>query len=952
MGQTERDDEWRLASDEPVDGPGTDPDPAGLIDALPEPVYVIDRRGQFRDCNERFYTEFGYTDEELAAMDPIELVDSADRDRARTACNHVARGEEVEQELRLVTSDGDRRLCGITHAPLTDDDGEVWGAVVTVCESSVHNEHERDHELYERLIETVGDGVYVLDEDRKLQRVNDGLVEMTGYERGELLGMHITEIVPDETVAEAKRRLLQRADDEDAVVTMEGQVMRDDGTTLPVESRFSFWETEQRTIGLVRDISERKDRETLLERLHEGVGELMTAKTVEAVAETATHVARRQFGFAKAGVRLLTDDDRLVLTALDLGDGLAETSYPDYAVGEGFVGRAYERGETVVYDDLGAVETEFEYDPIQSVMLLPIEGYGIVSIAATEPAAFDETDRDLARLFAAGVESAFQRADREQQLRERKQELQLYETLIETMSDSVYATDADHRITMVNEATLELTGLSHEEIIGRDIREFLDPADVEEATRQQREMLKGDREFGRTAGTIRTADGSETPIEDRFSLLPADDGTFAGTVGVVRDVTERKEHERQLKTQRDELETLVRVTELVQETIASLAGAGTREEIEESVCEHLAASPLYRFAFTGTCHSSLGDVVPQSWAGDGGDYLEAVDVPAHCGDPSGGPIGVTMETGEVTVTDDIESDALFEPLREAALDQGFRSAALVPFTHGELFHGFLGVFADRPDAFSDREVHAFEVLGEIVGFAISATQDRRLIESDTVLALSITLSETDSFLATVSERFDSPCRIIGSANASDEGWLHYVAVSGAPPDAVEEMADPSDPRWPTEIRLVSEDDDESVFEIRTTESIPSLLLESGVRPIEVVAEDGVISTEVEATHDADLRAITERLESRFGTVSLETKREVERRPDPPGALREQLNEWLTDRQRATLQAAYYGGYFEWPRESTAEDIAASLDISSPTFHQHLRHALRKSLSALLTDGDE
>ncbi|WP_044958497.1 helix-turn-helix domain-containing protein, partial [Halarchaeum acidiphilum] len=52
---------------------------------------------------------------------------------------------------------------------------------------------------------------------------------------------------------------------------------------------------------------------------------------------------------------------------------------------------------------------------------------------------------------------------------------------------------------------------------------------------------------------------------------------------------------------------------------------------------------------------------------------------------------------------------------------------------------------------------------------------------------------------------------------------------------------------------------------------------------------------------------------------------------------------LTDRQRAAFEAAYYGGYFEWPRDSTAEELANAMDVSAPTFHQHLRAAERKLL---------
>nr|WP_255457504.1 helix-turn-helix domain-containing protein [Halorussus sp. JP-T4] len=56
---------------------------------------------------------------------------------------------------------------------------------------------------------------------------------------------------------------------------------------------------------------------------------------------------------------------------------------------------------------------------------------------------------------------------------------------------------------------------------------------------------------------------------------------------------------------------------------------------------------------------------------------------------------------------------------------------------------------------------------------------------------------------------------------------------------------------------------------------------------------------------------------------------------------------MTEKQRTALQAAYFGGYYEYPRESTGEEVADSLDISSPTLHQHLRAAQRKLVGTFL-----
>ena len=65
---------------------------------------------------------------------------------------------------------------------------------------------------------------------------------------------------------------------------------------------------------------------------------------------------------------------------------------------------------------------------------------------------------------------------------------------------------------------------------------------------------------------------------------------------------------------------------------------------------------------------------------------------------------------------------------------------------------------------------------------------------------------------------------------------------------------------------------------------------------------------------------------------------------------------LTDRQFTVLQLAYYGGYFDQPRESTGSELADRLGITKQTFNTHLQKAYQALFEQLfqdveLTDAD-
>lgn len=60
----------------------------------------------------------------------------------------------------------------------------------------------------------------------------------------------------------------------------------------------------------------------------------------------------------------------------------------------------------------------------------------------------------------------------------------------------------------------------------------------------------------------------------------------------------------------------------------------------------------------------------------------------------------------------------------------------------------------------------------------------------------------------------------------------------------------------------------------------------------------------------------------------------------PHLLYDVVDDALTDRQLAALDAAYFGGYFDTPRTSTGDELADRFGVTRQTFHQHLRKAQR------------
>jgi len=148
-----------------------------------------------------------------------------------------------------------------------------------------------------------------------------------------------------------------------------------------------------------------------------------------------------------------------------------------------------------------------------------------------------------------------QTAEREldERTRELREETAFVETILDNQRDIVYAVDTDGRLTRWNDRLVEVTGYDDEAVAGMQARELL----ADEATRRVENAIEAaveERESVTLELRLVTADGTEIPYE--FTSNPIlDDGKVVGIVGVGRDITARKEKQRQLTRHRDDLES-------------------------------------------------------------------------------------------------------------------------------------------------------------------------------------------------------------------------------------------------------------------------------------------------------------------------------------------------------------------------------------------------------------
>jgi PAS domain S-box-containing protein len=131
----------------------------------------------------------------------------------------------------------------------------------------------------------------------------------------------------------------------------------------------------------------------------------------------------------------------------------------------------------------------------------------------------------------------------EQALRESEQK---FRSMAEQLAEALYMTDAAGVITYMSPATGKLFGWRPEEMVGHAFVDFLVEADIPRAVASFMEAVTQGTQVKELELTIRRMDGS-TFTGELSSALLMNAERVAGTIGVIRDITERRMAEQALR---------------------------------------------------------------------------------------------------------------------------------------------------------------------------------------------------------------------------------------------------------------------------------------------------------------------------------------------------------------------------------------------------------------------
>jgi GAF domain-containing protein len=431
---------------------------------------------------------------------------------------------------------------------------------------------------------------------------------------------------------------------------------------------------------------------------------------------------------------------------------------------------------------------------------------------------------------------------------------------------------------------------------------------------------------------------------ESIELLAANAAAALGRVEREAELSRRGDA---LEERSRRLERLSEFNDLLRRINAALVDAGTLTAVATAVCNHLADADGVALAWLGETYRG-GSLTPVARAGDPDGYLDDVvgdaDSPSSAG-PAAEPTLRALASGEPVTVADVSGNLRGSPWRERALVRGYQSVASVPLAYNGLEYGVLSVYADRPGAFDGVLGDLLAELGDTIANAINGIEVKRSLRGESLVELDLRVADPDALLVRAAAALDAPVRVDGGVAGGEDRSVVYLESESDPvslPEAVLAVE---------EVRSVGDGDDPRAEVTVTDPTLVDRLTDYGASLDTVRADADGLDATVRLPRSADVRGLIEALEERYRAVELRARRERAADADGSG-LSTALEERLTDRQREAVRTAYLSGYFEWPRASTGEEVAAALGITQPTFNRHLRTTERTLFSLLFDEGEQ
>ncbi len=356
-------------------------------------------------------------------------------------------------------------------------------------------------------------------------------------------------------------------------VTVHGEVVATLGVVANPDQPLTA-EDEAFLSSISAQVAEAMERARLLEQTHKRAVELEAVSQLATVASTAPNqtellqtvvdLAKEKFGLYHAHIYLLNQAGNSLDLAAGAGDVgrqmVAQGWHIDLAQPDSIVARAAQTRQGVIANDVRQAAT-FLPNPLlpltRSELAVPLlagdELLGVLDVQAGAVNRFTNEDVYIQTALASQVAVAIQNARQYQQT-------QRQAAIIDSSEILVSAADPSGHAVFLNRKGLQMLGYTDQhELIGKPMREFFAPSQLEKYDRQILPQLLAEGSWqGETA--LQSRDGREIPVDQSLFLVRDNRGEVQLIATNASDITERKRAQEAIQRNEELLRNIINAT--------------------------------------------------------------------------------------------------------------------------------------------------------------------------------------------------------------------------------------------------------------------------------------------------------------------------------------------------------------------------------------------------------
>jgi len=532
-----------------------------LIEQASDGIFITDASGVYLDVNESGARLLGRARSEIIGHPVTDILAEPDRGRFVPEFGRVLSGEISVAEWRFRRKDGTTFPGEVSAKRLSD--GNVQGILRDISKRKLAEDTLlQSEERFRNLAAAAFDGL-VVSYQGKVVDINDQLAEMLGYQRPELIGKDVIEMVAPES-----RAYVSTAMRSGHAQPYEHLALRKDGSTFYVEVRGKVVDFGGRParVTVIRDVSQRRRVEHAVRAIVEGTS-VVGAEFFGALVRGVAHSLGVRYAFI--GELLGEPADRVHTLAL-WSDGQQGTKIEFLLQGTPYENTSarccYASGVQELFPR-DALLARLHAQSCLGVPLTSASGEALGWLVALHDRPIEHSDfaQSILTIFAGRAAAELARLRSDAALRHSEESLRA--TIDTTPHVAIQWYDGRGRVLLWNRASEQMFGWNAQEALGKTLDQLIHTPDETRAFLEQiAEIGSTGRPYGPIESHFRRNDGSEGLCLSTMFSIPDASG-HPRFVCMDVDISERRRAEQQ----KAELEAQLRHTQQL-EALGTLAG--------------------------------------------------------------------------------------------------------------------------------------------------------------------------------------------------------------------------------------------------------------------------------------------------------------------------------------------------------------------------------------------